>query len=109
MELSRSPPSFDIEGHAGKVSGLIALADKRLLSWSGDVESANTTLQLWDNQNGKCLRVLAGHTERVGGALELADGRLLSWSGLTLRVWDGRNGCSPCYSRRTQGISSWCS
>ena len=77
-----------LEGHTDAVWGVQALADGRLLSWSGD-----KTLRLWDSQTGACLRILGGHTDMVWGAQALADGRLLSWSwDKTLRLWDSQRG-----------------
>jgi WD40 repeat protein len=77
-----------LEGHTDCVSGVLALSDGRLLSWSRD-----TTLRLWDRKIGANLVTFVGHTDLVEGALELADGRLLSWSGdKTLRLWDGKLG-----------------
>jgi WD40 repeat protein len=82
-----------LEGHASGVTGALPLADGRLLSWCGDLFSADRTLRLWDGNSGACLAVLEGHTSGVLGALALVDGRLLSWSwDYTLRLWDGNSG-----------------
>lgn len=77
-----------LKGHTGILTGALALADGRLLSWSAD-----NTLRLWDGHSGACLAVLKGHSGLVYDALELADGRLLSTSeDKTLRLWDGHSG-----------------
>jgi WD40 repeat protein len=71
-----------LRGHEWEVSGALALADGRLLSWSDD-----RTLRLWSSA-GEEQAVLRGHEGDVNGALALADGRLLSWSwDKTLRLW----------------------
>ena len=83
-----SPCLAVLEGHTETVWGALALADGRILSWSGD-----NTLRLWDGKSGKRLAVLKGHSNSVGGALALEDGRILSWSkDGTLRLWDGTSG-----------------
>ena len=95
-----------LEGHASGVTGALALADGRLLSWCGDLSSIDKTLRLWDGNSGECLAVLEGHASGVTGALVLADGRLLSWShDKTLRVWDGNNGaCLMIFKGHTSQI-----
>jgi WD40 repeat protein len=75
-----------LEGHTSAVAGLLALTDRRLLSWAGHPSSClggpvqDHTLRLWSAE-GEQLRVLEGHTGAVTGALELGNGRLLSWCG----------------------------
>lgn len=65
-----------------EVSGALALSTGRLLSWGGG------SVQMWDCQNGECLKSLDGL-----GATELSDGRLLTWAfDGTLRVWDSHGG-----------------
>jgi WD40 repeat protein len=84
-------------GHTGSVSGALALADGRLVSWSNYGE----TLRLWSAE-GAPGPVLEGHTNFVRGALALADGRLLSWSyDGTLRLWSAE-GARGQYSKGIQ-------
>ena len=45
------------------------------------------TLQVWDLQQGKCVRTLTGHSRPVQ-RLHIAGGRLYSIGGRSLRVWD---------------------
>lgn len=82
-------------GHNGYVSGVIALTDRRYLSWSVD-----GSLCLWNSKNGSLLKTIIGPRGRVTGALELFDGRIVSWTqedeleGLRICVWD--KNCETC-------------
>jgi WD40 repeat protein len=84
----KNPCLAVLEGHSSLIWGACALADGRILSWSGD-----KTLRVWDARRDQCLNVLEGHSNNVMGALALADGKIVSWSGdNTLRLWDTQRG-----------------
>jgi WD40 repeat protein len=77
----------ELTGHAESVSGVLALAGGKLLSWSYD-----KTLRLW-SADGAPLATFEGHTDWVYGALELPAGRAASWTGEpVIRVWDTERG-----------------
>ena len=66
------------------------------MSWSRD-----KTLQLWEGQTGKNLKVLKGHIGPVDKAQLLSHDRILSWSSQldekgivdkALRIWSAKTG-----------------
>ena len=51
--------------------------------------SEDSTLRIWDRENGNCLKILTGHTDSIQGIMQLPDGQVASWSGdATIRLWD---------------------
>ena len=76
-------PLATLNGHTSIVTGALATADGRFLSWSWD-----NTLRLW-GADGAPLATLKGHAHEVLGALATADGRFLSWDSRgTYRLWE---------------------
>ncbi|MCH7227951.1 TIR domain-containing protein [Haloferula sp. A504] len=69
-----------------KISGLLALAGDKLLSWSGQM------LRIWDGNEGVCELAVMGHVEGCSGAIRLQEGRFATWGGEALKVWDERGG-----------------
>jgi WD40 repeat protein len=64
-----------LKGHAGRVSGLVALPDSRLVSASED-----GSVRWWDVVKGTCIRSDKKHAASVNGITLLSDGRLCTWS-----------------------------
>ncbi|MBN8592409.1 MAG: protein kinase [Anaerolineae bacterium] len=88
-----------LSGHTSYVSGVMELADGRILSWGHD-----NTLRLWSS-TGEALHVLSGHTSRVNSAILLTDGRILSWSSDgTLRLWSSDGESLRVLSGHTSGV-----
>ncbi len=83
----------ELKGHKSMTNGAIALPDGRMITYHGDYNSkdatVDATLYLRDS-DGKVLKAMGGHTEPVTGALALTNGNIISWardSGKNLRVW----------------------
>lgn len=78
-----------LEGHT-LVKGVAMTPDgRRAVSASSD-----STLKVWDLENGRALYTLEGHCHSVNGVAMTADGRQAvsaSWDN-TLRVWDLESG-----------------
>lgn len=74
-----------LEGHAGKVAGVLALPDGDVLSWEWDEAP-----RVWDIATGACRAVLDGH--KACDAMVLPNGEVLSWSSSEhrLEVWDAK-------------------
>ena len=73
------------------IFGLYELGNGHLVSASYD-----TTIRLWDTEEGKCLQIFKGHEDRVHSILEHSSGDLISGSeDMTNRVWNVESGiCS---------------
>jgi len=89
--------SGELVGHTNKVTSVLELQDKTLLS-----SSLDTTLRRWDPMLGTCLQVYErtamndGHTDGITCVIQLRDGRLFSGGcDKTICVWDTSSGrCS---------------
>lgn len=78
-------------GHTARVNALAFSMDgKNMLSASSD-----TTVRLWDNSNGKCMRVFEGHAHYVTACAFNSKKFILSASyDKTVRLWDCDSGAS---------------
>lgn len=77
-------PVQSIKGHAGRITDVGVLDEKRAVT-----SSADGTLRIWDTATGKELMVLGGHTGWVNGVAVLPDGRIVSVSNdSSVRVWN---------------------
>ena len=79
-----------MEGHAGPVTNA-ALAGSVLLTSSQD-----STIRMWDMENGTCLRTLVGHRAAVNNVVITQDARraVSVSSDETARIWDLQTGKS---------------
>jgi len=69
--------------------GAIVLDDGHVISWSGNFDSNDFVLRLWDANSGEAASVFEGHSKSIEGALMIGEGRFLSWSiDSTLRLWN---------------------
>jgi WD40 repeat protein/tetratricopeptide (TPR) repeat protein len=96
--------SSTLPRHAGRVTGVRALPDNDILTWSDD-----GTLRLWDRKTGASIRVLTGHRNNQPGSPAavkivecLEDGSIASaadWDEC-VRVWDPATGAEIGTLRR---------
>ena len=81
-----------LEGHTNWVKSVVALANERVVSSSGD-----NTLRVWNVATGECERMLEGHVGSVLSLVVLDDGRVISGSeDKSLRVWNADTGECEC-------------
>ena len=74
-----------LQGHTNWITDMIFLNDKRLAS-----SSLDSTIKIWNLQNGICVQTLIGSVYEVFSLIELSDSILLSCSlrENNLRIWD---------------------
>ena len=74
-----------ITGHSSLV-GLLDFSHGYLVS-----AAADSTLRIWNPDDGKCQHILSGHTDAVT-CFQHNENMILSGSGGTLKMWDIRTG-----------------
>ena len=62
-----------------------------LLSWNGE-DWSDSSVHLWDLEDGKELASLKGHNQGVKNAVLLSDGQILSWGDDAIKLWDVQSG-----------------
>lgn len=71
-------------GHELWVNCLAKINNQYFASGSND-----STIRIWDYQNGNCSKILEGHTDCILALIVLNDGRLCSGGAdLTIKIWD---------------------
>jgi F-box and WD-40 domain protein CDC4 len=76
---------FNLEGHTSLV-GLLDLSHERLVS-----AAADSTLCIWDPDNGQCKSTLRAHTGAIT-CFQHDGQKVISGSDRTLKMWNVRNG-----------------
>ena len=76
---------FNLEGHSSLV-GLLELNDGHLVS-----AAADSTLRVWDPENGACRSALAAHTGAIT-CFQHDGQKVISGSDRTLKMWNIQNG-----------------
>ncbi|KAI5284018.1 SCF ubiquitin ligase complex subunit cdc4 [Ascosphaera aggregata] len=76
---------FTLEGHHSLV-GLLDLRANRLVS-----AAADSTLRIWDPENGRCRSILTAHTGAIT-CFQHDQTKVISGSDRTLKMWDVRTG-----------------
>ena len=87
-DFCSSPLLSVMEGHRGRVNGVLSLSHDTLVSWSDDA-----SVRIWNTETGAALTVMRGHAGPVERCYIFGRDRLLSLSADgTMRVWETQTG-----------------